>query len=308
MNDPQNIFARMPAIAPEPGIYNGIGFSDYCRWRAWNMSTLSWLGEYSSVTGRIESADGKSPRHMLEYLLGNIGGTDAQEFGIGYHTLIFERAHFAQRYHVLKRDYNLRTKADKEEWAALAQQFGEDAMVEKSTWETWCAMAHSLAQNAGARQLINAVGESEVSGVFKEEETGLTCKVRLDRLCYDAKGTPVIIDLKTARRAHVSKFAWDAGEFMYHAKAAIYCEAIRVLTGKTPHFRLVVQEKTFPYIAVVYKFREEEMDSGLRIARGMLRLADECVQKNHFPGYADERVVDLFLHERFHADEPASVS
>lgn len=302
------IFARMPADPPAPGLYPNVGFADYCRWRAWNQSTLKQFGEYDSTTGQIEPAPWKSPAHALAYLTDGEAPTEDQAFGTGYHTLLFEPHRFVREFHVLKHPIDKRTKAGKEEWAALSAQFGADRLIDVETWNLWRGMADAAARDAHAKPMLGAIGEREVSGVFADAETGAVCKFRIDKLIRVPGRQPIIVDLKTTKCAHWRRFEWDAGDYGYHVQAAMYTDAVESLTGERPIYYVVAQEKEPPFAAVVYRMREEELDSGRRIYRAQLRLAEKCVKTNIWPGYADGRVVELVLHERFHAEEPASIA
>ena len=169
-------------------------------------------------------------------------------------------------------------------------------------------MAHAAADNPLARTILNAAGEHEVSCVATEPETGEAVKIRLDKLCVGNRHR--IVDLKTTRCAHIAEFSRDAAKYGYHIQAGTYRRIYALAAGVDPaliDFYIVAQEKTPPYPCVVFKMPEAWLDAGEVIALAQLKVGAECVKTGIWPGYADNRVVDLHLPDRAMAElEPIS--
>ena len=108
---------------------------------------------------------------------------------------------------------------------------------------------------------IFRTGEPEVSMVWVDEETGVTCRGRVDWLTAH----PAIVDLKTttAGGADLGPLGRSAAALDYPLAAAAYVDGYRTLTGVTPAFLTVAVEKTAPHIVTVARYRPEDLATGL---------------------------------------------
>lgn len=111
-------------------------------------------------------------------------------------------------------------------------------------------------------------GQSEVSLYWDDPETGVACRARVDYLRPD-----MIVDLKTARYGSgtADAFGRYAASYNYPLPAAVYTEAVEVLTGKTLPFITVTVETEEPYIVRAYRYTDGDLDSGLIQWREALR-------------------------------------
>lgn len=102
-------------------------------------------------------------------------------------------------------------------------------------------------------------GKPEVSFYWIDDETGVTCRGRVDYLRDD-----MIIDLKTARYGTGTEdaFGRQSASFDYPISAAVYTEGYEALTGKTLPFITVTVEVAPPYIVRVYQYDEVDMHIG----------------------------------------------
>lgn len=302
-------FPSMPTKPPPTGKYTGIGFADYRRWAAWNQSTLKLMGRYDSTLGDVFPAPWASPAHAHAHLMGQIEATESQKLGADYHAMLLEPRRFDAEYHVLHDKCDRRTSEGKARWARLCETFGEDRLIAPDRWQALKAMCDAAGKHPEIRNLIGAVGERETSLSWTDEETGMPCKARLDLLLKAPSGKVYVPDLKTTRCSHWTVFQKDAANFGYHVQAAFYCDGLEAATGKRPDdYLLIAQETDAPYTPVIYRMRPEELESGRRIYRAQLKEAARCVKSGKWPGYADDRIVDLVLPIWAHAEEPETIA
>lgn len=304
-----DLFPCMPTQCPAPGLYERVAESEYRRWAAWSQSTLKLLGTWSNEGQLLVPAPDKSPAHAFAAMMDPDEPTEAQEFGTEYHRLLMEPARFSEQYVALREKIDRRTNAGKADWAALVNTYGEDCILSQERWDCLQRMAAAAARHPYAKMMLGAKGEHELSGVFVEPESKETVRFRLDKLVV-AKGRHRIIDLKTTRCAHITKFQWDAEQYGYDVQAAVYFDGYSAAAKIDPSlidYYLIVQEKTAPYAVVVYKLPEAWLDAGRIKYRAALKVGAECLRTATWPGYADDRVVDLHLPERAMAElEPIS--
>ena len=102
-------------------------------------------------------------------------------------------------------------------------------------------------------------GQAEVSLYWTDPETGVACRARVDWLRDD-----MIVDLKTARygTGTADTFGRQAASFNYPLPAAVYTEAVEVLTGKTLPFITVTVETEPPYLVRAYRYTDGDLDQG----------------------------------------------
>jgi hypothetical protein len=102
-------------------------------------------------------------------------------------------------------------------------------------------------------------GKAEASLYWSDPETGVACRARVDWLRDD-----MIVDLKTARygTGTADTFGRQAASFNYPLPAAVYTEAVEVLTGKTLPFITVTVETSPPYLVRAYRYTDADLDSG----------------------------------------------
>lgn len=152
-------------------------------------------------------------------------------------------------------------------------------------------MAKAVAADPVAKGLM--VGEYEVP-VEWTDESGRKCATRgIDIL--NRKGR-YLIDLKTCRSAHPTRFAREALWYGYHAQGAFYADAARSLGVDIANVYVIAVEKTAPHPVVVRRLTLRALDQGRRLVRSWMEQLLVCEASNAFPGYA-QSVVDLDVAE-----------
>ena len=102
-------------------------------------------------------------------------------------------------------------------------------------------------------------GKAEASLYWTDPETGVACRARVDWLRDD-----MIVDLKTARygTGTADTFGRQAASFNYPLPAAVYTEAVEVLTGKTLPFITVTVETEPRDLVRAYRYTDGDLDQG----------------------------------------------
>jgi hypothetical protein len=292
------VYPKTPALPPGIGVFPDIAPTDYFRWAALDYSTLTKIGEWDQQSNAVLPAPDRSPAHVLNYLTGEPEEpTDAQAFGSAFHTLLLESHRFKERYHVLDKPIDRRTKDGKAEWSYLLEHYPEDRILTPDNVAAMEAMVRGAARNEHAYPLMGAIGDCELSAVWVESETGVRMKGRLDKLIRGRDGSAMVVDIKTTRNAHPRKFCVDAARYGYHVQAAIYHDAVVALLGVVPAYLIVAVEKSAPHNTVVYQVRPEEISAGRTVYRALIRDFLNCEKADHWPGYEDKHLVPLLLPE-----------
>ena len=298
-----------PTAPPAPGIYGNIPFAEYLRINAWSHSDMKLCGEWDNDIKSFVPAPFRTPAHLFHRLNeGPPEPTKDQIKGTKAHCLYFEPDRFKREFHVLPAAIkDRRSNANKAAIEAAEAQFGDDRVLMHEEFLEFQGFAFAAADHDLVRPLIGAVGRTELTVVWIDEETGLTCKGRFDKLIEAAEQAPCIIDYKTTVCAHWRLFERQFAALGYDLQAAAYTDGATAQLGTKPIFRVIAQEKSPPYLCVVGRVREETLDSGRTKYRAALREIKRCLTTGVWPGYADNHEIELDVPVWAHA-EPADPS
>lgn len=223
-------------------------------------------------------------------------GTPALLFGRAYHCRMLEPEVFAQTYcdpppADAPRDLRHLRNAKKP---------GESTLESIAFWDAWDAehagliplsresadlieeMHHALMQHELAASILRSPGDSEVTMRWVDEETGVPCKARIDRL---ARRLRLFGDLKTAEDASPSGFAKSVVAHGYHIQAAHYLAGGHACGLEPRGFPFIVQEKSPPYLPAVHMLDDRALARGAELReRGLAKIA-HARTTNTWPGY-----------------------
>jgi exodeoxyribonuclease VIII len=173
-------------------------------------------------------------------------------------------------------------------WRAsmLAQN---QVIITESDYERVHGMVASIANDPDCRDLIG-VGHSEVSCFFRDQQTGIMRKMRLDWL----PGNPAnyLIDIKTVQKGHASKRGFEKvmKDQRYWTQASWYRDGWNQLNpdGVRPKFIFIAVEKEPPYLIGIHPVAPRTLEIGS--SQNALDVASyaECSATGKWPGYADK--------------------
>lgn len=267
--------------APEPGIYYDIPFEEYLTWEAVSSS-------------RLKLAD----KSLAHYQRGWVGTeTAAIKMGSLVHAGKLEPLSIAARYAVMP-DYendaeNLVKKGKvmvrstsksstyyKAKRAEFEKANPDRVIVTQSEYDRMVAIVTSLHQNAQVMHCIGGRGPVEVSMVWVDDETGLACKGRIDKL---KQHLGLFGDLKTDR--DVQKFDRHIVDRGYQIQAAFYQSGYMALAGEVLTPWLAAVEKEDPFGCAAAPIDEALIEKGHGHMRRLLRAVAEANETGEFPSY-----------------------
>lgn len=130
---------------------------------------------------------------------------------------------------------------------------------------------------------IFSQGKPEQSIYWVDQDTGITCRARVDWVRDNA-----LVDLKSCEKASPEAFAKSCANFRYDMQASHYSEGWEAVTGQALPFIFVAVEKSPPYLIGVYQLDSEAMKNGMLDVRKTKALYAECESANVWPGYPIE--------------------
>lgn len=148
------------------------------------------------------------------------------------------------------------------------------------------AMAEKLATHPVAASLLRE-GEAEQSLFWRDDDTKVMLRARLDWLTRLRSGRPLIVDYKTTgRSAAPDRFAYEARDFGYHMQDPWYREGAHALGLEDAGFVFIVQEKEAPYLVSVCELDDAARDVGAQRNRVARATYLDCKTRDEWPGYA----------------------
>lgn len=286
---------------PTAGLHYGLSYADYAAWPAINFSRLKPIrGTASKCKYELDNPKKQTP---------------AMTLGSALHVAVLEPARFESLFYICP-PCDRRTTEGKQVFEAHKQKAGDKLLIRDGSGDDESllgevqhlrGMAKSIRAMKAAAPFLNGAGQNEVSMLWRDEETGLWCKARMDRSIEDLPKLqrPVTVEIKTARDASEWMFAKDCDSRSYDAQAASYRHGYSVITGKSPVHVFIVAENFPPYDCACYMLDDHGLQTGILKYRQMLNRYAECVKTNQWPGYPD-KVQPLSLpnyaHERSYAD------
>ncbi len=267
-------------VPTEPGIYKNLRFETYYAIQAISHSILEGF------------VPPKTPAHGREAWINPEPQTEAMAFGQALHTALLEPERFEIEY-VTAPKCDKRTNVGKAAWAEFeAAHKGKNYLLPDER-EKIEAMVAAAMKHGSARELLTRPGHREYVFVWKDQETGLLCKARLDLMVPHGDWT-YIIDVKTCVDASEREFPKAIHRYGYGRQLAWYRRAAYALAPRQRRCAFLAMEKTRPYCVAVHELEERALMQGDRENTAALATIARCVSENHFPGYEDGMtLVDL---------------
>lgn len=258
------------AEAPPPKLYRGVAYDTYSQWRAANHSLLRHFGQTAA--------------HAHYRLTHPDDGSEAKQRGHTTHVAVLEPARFLAEYVAAPR-FDKRTNAGKAGWADFQAEHSGKVIVPEDEFALAGTMAAAVWSHPTAAELLRG-GLKEVSLAWRDKDTGVPCKARLDHLGTAGEWS-AIVDLKTSRNASRRSFERDVHSYGYHQQGAFYLDGADALSPRPRKFIFVVVESEPPHCVAVYELDSEAIDLGRDDYKKHLRMYAECVTTGRWPGYPD---------------------
>lgn len=261
-----------------------------------NLEESVYHGDKTAISSSGLKSLNKSPKHFYsDYILGvkEKKESPALRMGSAIHMAVLEEERFNNSYRIMRDFGDLRKKENREQRDKFLNDHPDNiSFISLEEFEIIQAITNSVKANKYAMKLLEGA-KTEVSGYFRDPETGLKCKIRPDIFCPDFRALP---DLKSTQDASLRSFQNDAWKYGYFIQMAFYSFGIEQITGRKPEMPcFIVVEKQPPFDCVVYAADEGFMNRGEMTVRKLLNLLSDCLNENHWPGYYPDGVGSLSL-------------
>jgi exodeoxyribonuclease VIII len=188
------------------------------------------------------------------------------EFGDAMHAICLEPERLKSDFVVMP-DLNLRTNAGKAERDEFIEANKDKMILTFDENKQLNLMFESVMAHKESRALIEADGYAESSWFWKDQETGLMCRCRPDKLINS-----LLVDVKTTDQ--LSKFCYSVDDYRYYVQDPFYCDGLAANGLENPHMEFLVIQKHIEigrYPVAVVRLPEEAIEYGRMMYRKNLR-------------------------------------
>ena len=288
----------------------------------WNGKPISKPGWYSGIPIEVYHGPGicdglavsssnlrtcwtKSPAHMFAEWAENPNRkekemTEAMLVGACAHFLLLGEDGFRTKYIPYPPEYPDKKTGVLKPWHmgadfckvwAEKQIKGGRTPVTDKVLDSIIEMAKSLRREA----LVNEGmlrGYVEVSGFWKDQETGLWLKTRPDVVPMDG---PEFVDLKTTKEVTTVSLMSTIRNFGYHMQGALVGEVCDGLMQPFDSFTMLFVETSNPWCARAVQMPAIDLGRGREMNRLMIRQIKDCIEQNRFPGPGEGELIEIGL-------------
>lgn len=257
------------------GFYHDVDFDTYVSWDALNASTLKGFS--------------RTPAHVLyEAQTGGKKRTKALDLGWYVHLATHEPERFKSEVAVAPK-VDGRTKVGKKKLEAFAALHPDSYIIDADTSKKVIGITESLLRHPTAREFLESRGFNEVSILWDDDEHGIRCKARIDRVAT-ISDWPIVGDTKTTKDASRREFERSIEKYGYDVSAVHYLSGLEKLVpipdgNAFRRFVFFVVETHPPYCVAVYELEDEALEEGARKRDRYIRTWKECTESGVWPGY-----------------------
>jgi exodeoxyribonuclease VIII len=227
----------------------------------------------------------RSPAHYQAWVEGlnePVGDAPpALVFGAAFHCGLLEPLTFPELYAIQPDFGDRRFAGPKKEHAAWMSANTGKTIVSLRDAAQIEKMIASVHAHPLASRLVKD-GRPELTARWRDDETGLECKVRSD---YYVESLGMIVDAKSTFDAGRESFAKSVAKFGYHRQCALYANGFGALGLPVQHFVFLAVEKVPPYAIAVYSLDQDAVARGHAAVRGDMNVLAECMRTGIFPSY-----------------------
>lgn len=213
------------------------------------------------------------------------------DFGDAMHAICLEPERLKSEFVTMPK-FDLRTNKGKEAKTEFEAENTSSKILSHDDMKKLNLMFESVMAHPQARELIERDGVAERSYFWQDDQTGLDCKCRPDKLILEDN---LLIDVKTA--PDLNKFCFSVDEYRYHIQDAWYCDGVGKFYDNAMRMEFLVIQKTIEigrYPVRVVKLPPEAIEYGRLQYRDELNRYAEFLSRDTAP-----ETIELPMHHRF---------
>jgi hypothetical protein len=207
----------------------------------------------------------------------------AKQFGKALHMAALEPEKYAAKYTTLPDFGAMQSPKNREKRDAWLNERPGISVISAADADKVTSMVTVIRADPILSTLLSDPGGmAEVTMVWIDPQTGLTCKIRVD---WWAPTYGRMLDLKTTEEASEYEFARSMANYGYHRQSALYLEGGKALGLDVGLFVFAAVEKDAPFLPACYWNTETDLEKGRNANRAAIDGLSMCLKTNHWPGY-----------------------
>jgi hypothetical protein len=126
------------------------------------------------------------------------------------------------------------------------------------------AMSENMSKDPEIRRIIEADGYAEHNLFWTHEETGISCRARLDKVAFGSRPGSIIGDIKTTNIDVTVPDLVGAkiAKMQYHRQAASYFDAAKIAEYDPKEFVFIFVKNKEPFTARAWTLSQRDIDLG----------------------------------------------
>lgn len=267
--------------APDFGYFKDLSFPEYL---AINALSTSEIKKFETTLNHWQAELGKPQTDSAALRIGSAADLLVQPDGVSA---------FHEEMAVLSPDINLRTKAGRETRDALRERFGLNGVMKESEFRTAEKCARALKENSDVDEMLEGAIAHQPVLVWKDPNSGVPRKARLDLLTELSSGLRVINDWKTilSGSAHARYINTYCYNYKYHWQAYSYLEGAQQCQIRVDEFRFTFVDSSPPYDVAVRTMHESFLQIAAKELDDRLKKIHYALTTGDFQGYETEGVI-----------------
>jgi hypothetical protein len=264
----------------KPGIYDNISHVEYNEMPP-SIVRNSYLNDLDYCPAKAKMKPDPDKPESPSLLLGRAA-----------HSLVLEGEVVFNNEFAVAPTCDRRRKEGRAIWDKVIADNPGKSVVTQEDYVKILGMRAAVKSHPFAGKLL-AQGLSEQTVIWEDEETGILCRCRPDRV---PTGHNILIDFKGTKDASSYGFDKAIANYRYYRQAAMYLEGISKATGeKYEAFTLVGVEWEFPHRTIVKVIDKDYLAWGRKEFHDLLVLEAQCREKDFWPHYNVAGAEDSFL-------------
>lgn len=228
--------------------------------------------------------------------------TTEMALGTALHSALLEPEQFGDDYVTIPQ-CDRRTREGKAAYESFLRDAAGKKTISIPDYSAVLRMRDSVNAHPYARAILEARIETELSGVWIDDETSLRCKFRADAIAKPTGAEfPTLVDIKTTRSVEPADFARSMHTYGYFRQLAFYMAGLAELDLYCEDCCIIAVESTEPYEVAVFQPDGDDLSLGRRSARALMKQYARCLETGRWPDRNFGRISSVGL-SKWHRDD-----